>query len=315
MKLFKHIFLILIVSITVQCFATETIDQSLTAIGVNSVNIENLRGQVTVIGWDKQQIQVQGQLDEQAQKFIFEQQGSGVDIKVVMPHNLKGHWKGNGSALTINMPSSVRLTFSGVSSDVVLQHLSQGVEAKSISGNIKALALSSHVELGTVSGNINAKDLSGKVQLSTVSGDINDTDSTGRLQMEAVSGNLESDSNANEVVVKTVSGDIDLNLKLVDELEIASVSGNSHTQLQLNDGGRVKLSSVSGDLRMQFQQQVQASFRLTANAGGELVNKLTPDKAKHAKYGPGSKLNFATGNGNSSVRASTVSGNIRVSGN
>ena len=313
MRFFTHIFIILILGITTQCFAAETIDQSLPASDVSSVNIENLRGLVTVIGWDKQQIQVQGELDEQAEKFIFEQQGAQVNIKVVMPHQSRGHWQGDGSELTINMPTSVRMTFSGVSSDVVLQNLAQGVEAKTVSGNIKASALSRHIELGTVSGDIKANDMSGKIQMGTVSGDIEDTGSEGRLQLQAVSGNVESDSSAKEVVVNTVSGNIDLNLHLVDELEISSVSGNSQAQMQLNDNGTVKLSSVSGDLRVQFQQQIQANFRLTANAGGELINKLTSDKAKHAKYGPGSKLNFSTGNGNSSVRASTVSGNIRVS--
>ena len=45
----------------------------------------------------------------------------------------------------------------------------------------------------------------------------------------------------------------------------------------------------------------------------EIAKKEAEEKAKEAKYGPSSKLRFETGNGNASVRASTVSGEIEVS--
>jgi DUF4097 and DUF4098 domain-containing protein YvlB len=314
MNIFKQLLSVLLVSITVQCVAGEKIDQSLPTNEVNNVNIENLRGQVTIVGWDQQQVSVQGQLDDKTEKFIFEQHGSQINIKVVMPHHFNNGWNDKGSVLTIHMPFNVRMSFSGVSSDVNIDNLSKGVEVKTVSGEIIGSRLTKHVELRTVSGNIKTSKLSGKIQLVTVSGDIDDNDSAGRLQIKAVSGEIESRSGASEVFVKTVSGEIDLNLTGVDELEVSTVSGNSRAKLQLNDSGLVKLSSISGDLRVKFQQSIAANFRLTANAGGDLVNKLTSDKAVEAKYGPSSKLNFATGDGNGSVRASTVSGSIHVSG-
>jgi hypothetical protein len=63
---------------------------------------------------------------------------------------------------------------------------------------------------------------------------------------------------------------------------------------------------------LEFQKDIAADFRLRANAGGNLVNKLTNDEAEEAKYGPSAKLYFQTGNANSSVSVSTVSGNVLV---
>ena len=73
------------------------------------------------------------------------------------------------------------------------------------------------------------------------------------------------------------------------------------------------MSSISGDLALKLQKNVQASFRLSASAGGDIINKITGQKANKAKYGPSSKLQFETGSANANVRASTVSGAISVS--
>ena len=136
--------------------------------------------------------------------------------------------------------------------------------------------------------------------------------SSGRALFKTVSGNLNANSSANEISANTVSGDIELKLAKVDELIVSTVSGGFFSQLSLNDNGLVKMSSVSGDLTLDFKNEVQASFNLKTNAGGNIVNELTSAKAKRAKYGPSAKLSFETGNASSSVRASTVSGRIEV---
>lgn len=290
--------------------AGEKVDETLVSAGVNAVNIENLSGEVTVIGWDKASVSVKGELDDKAEKLIFEQVGNTINIKVELPR--KGSWNSKGSELIIHMPVNLRVNFESVSSDVELENLTNSVAVKTISGDIKATKLSEHIELSSVSGNIITKALKGKIDLATVSGDIDDQNSDGRLQLQAVSGEITSDSKANEVFVNNVSGNTKLSLAKVDEFRISSVSGDSEISLHLQSNGVVKASSVSGSLIIDLQRNIAADFRLKANAGGDLINKLTKHKAEEAKYGPSSKLYFQTGNASSSVRVSTVSGDVIV---
>lgn len=290
--------------------AGEKIDETLASDGVNTVTIENLNGKVTVIGWEKGQVTVAGELDDKAEKLVFKQIGNTIKIKVELPHNNLRNTK--GSRLVIHMPSNLRMNFEGVSSDVALENLTNNVAAKTVSGNIVAKDLSEHIELSSVSGSISTQNLKGKISLVTVSGDIKDKNSAGRLQLQVVSGNLVSTSEANEVGVNNVSGDIKLQLAKIDELNISQVSGDTAVNLFLQSDGVVKASSVSGAITLDFQDEVTADFRLKANAGGDLVNKLTSQKAERAKYGSSSKLYFQTGNASGSVSVNIVSGDVVV---
>ena len=242
----------------------------------------------------------------------FEKSGSRIIIKVEIPHNNHNGWGADGSDLIIKLPKNVRVSFKGVSSDIDIDNFTNGAEIQTVSGDVKANDLMKLVELTTVSGNVISKNLSGKLRISSVSGDIEDRDSAGRAHFKTVSGSLTSTSSANEVSAKSVSGDIDLRLANIDELIVSTVSGQFESELSLNDNGLLKMSSISGDLEVKFKNDVQASFSLKTNAGGNIVNRLTSAEAKRAKYGPSSKLSFETGNGSSSVRASTVSGSIVV---
>jgi len=313
MNTLKKITIVLLASITLQAYAGEMVDKSMSAKGVNNVSIENLRGDVTIIGWDKKEVSVKGELDDKAERFVFEKQGSTIKIKVEMPHNNNHGWHRGGSTLTVKIPKDSRMNFSGVSTDVILSNLTSSSEVHTVSGDIKATDLKKHVELSTVSGSVNSQNLSGKIRLSSVSGDIKDNNSQGRLILKVVSGDIESKSQASEVFVNNVSGGIELELDKVDEFEVSTVSGDVNSKLTLNDSGVAKLSSISGDIDIRFQSKVQANFRLNASAGGDLENELTNDKAKSAKYGPSSKLYFQTGDGSASFKANTVSGTIKLS--
>ncbi|MFB0980604.1 MAG: hypothetical protein QMC62_06785 [Alteromonadaceae bacterium] len=315
MSILQKIIPMILFSAACSSFAGEHIEKSLTISDVSSVNIENLRGKVTVVGWDKDTISVKGELEDDAGDLIFKQQGSSVKIKVELDKHNNNFWGGNdkGSTLTVHMPKNIRVSFDGVSSDLDFENLHGSAEGKTVSGDIYAKNLSERVELISVSGDIDSKNLSGKVSLSSVSGSIKDRQSSGRLNLRVVSGEINAQSTAKEVVIENVSGDIQVSLGGIDELIVSNVSGDFSGSLSLNESGAVKMSSVSGRLALKLQKNVQASFRLSANAGGDIINKITVQKAKKAKYGPSSKLRFETGNASTNVRASTVSGDIIVS--
>lgn len=312
MKLSKYFNGLVVIALSLPALAGDKVDKSLPAANITKVSIDNLRGDVKIKGWSKNQVDVSGELDDETQEFIFKQQDSTIYIKVKV-HNDRGHFSHHGgSDLAIYVPEHVRVNFNGVSSSFSVEDIEAGVEGKSVSGNITVSNVKSHAELSTVSGNIDAKNLQGKINMTSVSGNVEDVDSSGKLNLKSVSGKVDTRSSAKDVDLSVVSGDIEFTLAQVDELEVSSVSGEIEGKLSLNDNGRLDMSSVSGDIAIEFTNDVQASFRLKTNAGGNLVNRLTSEKAKKAKYGPSSKLYFETGNASATVKGTTVSGTIRV---
>lgn len=302
-----------VIFVSSMSYAGDKVDKTLPLNDASKVVIDNQRGIVNIIGSNDKYVSVKGELDDKAQAFVFEHSGATIKIKVELPNNQR-NWRNNddGSNLTIKIPRQVRVGFNGISSNVNITGFEQGVDIKTVSGEIKANQLQKMIDIASISGDIESKELAGKIQLSTVSGDLSDKQSSGRLLIKSVSGSIKAKSNANEVSAETVSGDIDLKLAGVDELDINSVSGDSNVYLTLNDKGSIKLSSVSGEFDMKFGNEIQANFRLKTNAGGSINNMLTDDKAQHGKYVPNEKLSFTTGNGNGSVKATTVSGDITL---
>lgn len=315
MKSIKYLFLATSVGLSTYGYAGEKINDSLSADGVAVVNIENLSGKVTVIGTNGDDISVKGELGDDVKRFIFEKRGNMVLAKVDNDRDHR-HYRNNedhASVFTVKMPKDLKMNFEGISSDVALENLAGNVDVKTVSGDIEAQNLNESIELSTVSGDIDSDNLSGKVRLSAVSGSINDKNSSGRLRLKSVSGNVKTQSTSTELTLSAVSGDIDFNLSEVEELNISNVSGDVDGSLVLLDNGELKVSGVSSDINLEFQDGVNAEFRLNASAGGDLINRITNDKAKRAKYGPSSKLNFSAGSGSASVRGSIVSGEVKVS--
>ncbi len=305
---------LVLTTIALSAHAGQQIHKNLPIDGIHTVAVENQQGKVTVSTWEKDSVEVDGIIADEAEEFIFERAGDRILIKVVLPHyDHQGYRRGQDSRFTVKLPSSMRFDFSGISSDISLSGLSKSSKVETVSGDIEVKNLSEYIDVSTVSGNIESYSLSGKIRLATVSGDIEDIDSAGDLELKVVSGNVDTRSKANELSINSVSGDIDFSLKQVDELEVSTVSGQVEGELSLNDNALLEMNSVSGDFDVAFTHDVQASFRMSANAGGNFINKITDDREQRAKYGPSAKLHFTTGNGSALVKATTVSGEIRVS--
>ncbi|MEW6999668.1 DUF4097 domain-containing protein [Colwelliaceae bacterium BS250] len=296
--------------------SAKQVDQKLTVTASPQISIENLRGKVIILGTDKNEVWVSGNLDEKSTEFVFTEDDNKVLIQVKMPSRMNSSFWDNEDTETklhVHVPSNSIVNFQGVSSDAVISNITNEVYIKTVSGNIQADGLSKRVELDSVSGDIKTKSLKGRINLNTVSGNIEDEQSTGRISYQAVSGDLDIISNAEEVYASVISGDLHIKLGNVNDATITSISGNVRAELDLADDGLLKMSTVSGDIKLSLQDDVNADFRIASNAGGRIINKLTDDKVVTAKYGPSSKLTTTTGTGSASVKASTVSGSIRLS--
>lgn len=311
--------LVLSVALLPDALASEKVDKQLEVASDSIIQIENVSGQVKIVGWDKNQVSVVGELGDRTESFRFERDGKSVVIDVEVKKNRGGWWgsdSDSGDDLVIRVPHSSRVDYHSPNSELKIDDVFGGSDIDMINGQLNATNLQGRIRLKTVNGDVRSHQFSGDVSLDTVNGDIRATEMKGEdISINTVNGDIRADSNAKEVRVETVNGDIELFLEDVSDIQSNTVNGSIEIDMTLIDGGTVRASSVGGSIELDFQQDIAAKFSIEAHAGGSIKNRITDQKANKAKYGPRRWLEFSTGNPTAKVDVSTVNGRIELSNN
>lgn len=128
--------------------------------------------------------------------------------------------------------------------------------------------------------------------LASVSGDITVSGVQGQVRAESVSG---------DVAVKDVWG-------LVNA---SSVSGDVEAEIRhLEGAGDMKFSSVSGDIRVKAPNDTDAVVEMSSLSGSLDTN--FPIQIEEKQTGPGHSAHGRLGAGSSTLRLSTVSGDVSL---
>lgn len=301
---------------TMGAIAGERVDENMKVDKDVYVDIEHTNGDAKVFGWDKDEVQVRGELDDKAKEFIFEKRGGTVIIHVKMEKSRS--WSSNkykGDDLEIFVPMGARVEYTSVNADVQFKDLNAGLKAETVNGDIDVRDIVGRIRLETVNGGIDARNLDGDLNFETVNGEINDEKSSGsEATYASVNGEIMVNSSVPEVMAESVNGDLELKLGMVQKIEMTTVNGTIDVHMDLMEGGTVEGSNVSGRINLSLQNDVSAEFDIDSHAGGRLVNNLTDDDVRKAKYGPGRWLDFTTRGGKGKVELSTVSGRIELEG-
>ncbi|RUO40697.1 hypothetical protein CWE22_00345 [Pseudidiomarina aestuarii] len=302
--------------VTVAQFATKVaakeVDQTLSVEPGVQVFVDNMRGHVKVLGWGQSSASISGTIDEEATDFIFEKRGNALIVEVKMPRN-KRYYNDNGSDLVLRIPYESMVDVSGISSDFTVKDIRQGTRVTTISGDIDANSLDQNVRLKTTSGDVSGRKLNGDVELVSVSGDVNDADGDQqRGVFQSTSGDVAVVTNASEVRAESISGDVNLTTERANDVTATSVSGDVSVRVELNDNGRLRGNTVSGDMAITFKGTPNFRLDAEASASGDITNRLTDDEPRRPKYGPGASLTMTVGNGSGNVKLNSVSGNIVI---
>lgn len=290
--------------------AAQSVDKRIEVEGDLRLNLEVQRGDVEVLSWDQNAISITGTLDELSEGLVVEQKAGTISIEDKLPRHYSGSNK-EGSRLTIKVPAKLKLNSEGVSANYRVSRLSGDINVQTVSGDIKVESLKEQVFINTVSGDISSQGLQGKLKLETVSGNIKDKQSLGKVSYTLVSGELNADSSADQVSIELVSGDAKVTLDKVDRLKAQSVSGDLNLSVSAL-ATKASLDSVSGDISFSLPATLDATFAIDGGPSGDIDNRLTQDKPKRPKYGPGSSLQFQMGNGSADIIVSTISGEINL---
>ena len=257
-----------------------------------SVEVSNVAGTVRVTGWDRDEVEVTGELGKGAERLEFAVADKVTRIKVIMAGK---SYDGEDTDLQIHVPAASRLSVNTVSADIEVQGLLGAQRLQSVSADIRTAAAGEDVECKSVSGDI------------TVNGSFK----KGLLTITTVSGDVTALRVAGEVNANTVSGDITLGLGETNRSRVRSTSGDLTLAALLAADGKLDAESISGDVRLELVGAVNAEFDISS-FNGEIRNCFGPKAVSTSEYAPGKELRFREGQGSAQVRIKTMNGDINV---
>ncbi|TDR48597.1 putative adhesin [Tahibacter aquaticus] len=264
------------------------------------IEVNNVKGAVNVVAWDKNEVSISGTLGDGARRLAVEGGESSLNIRVEGPDKSKGwfNWGSDSSMqetiLNIKVPRTVSLEVGVVSATVAISELSGGeVAVDSVSGRIRVSAVTTpRLRLESVSGDVEFDGKSADTSIESVSGDIVARGVGGNNRYETVSGNvrISAATPLKQANASTVSGDIE-------------ISG------ALDKGARIELETMSGDVRLNLPANLSARIEAESFSGTLRSDFGTVEKPEH---GPGSSLKAKAGDGDGDISIDSFSGNVTV---
>lgn len=296
MKIIRHVPLLLCFCVG-QALADTPIDLHHPASATVHVSISNVKGEVSVIGWNRNEVQVSGQLGNGAQPLTITGNNDALNIEV-KPQGKSGlfSWGGDNamasSELKLHVPKAATLSVNVVSAPLLIDDTDGGgIDVHSVSGRVRINAQTPSLTVNSVSGNVELAGHAEHSELQTVSGDILAPVLGSKAKLQTISGQIQASGGPWQTLdLSTVSGDVQLAGKPAPDgaLGINSMSGDVQLQLPADTSATLHAKSFSGDLRSDFG---------------------TPKEPQH---GPGSSLDTRIGDGHGKIDIETFSGDLRI---
>jgi DUF4097 and DUF4098 domain-containing protein YvlB len=190
------------------------------------------------------------------------------------------------------------------------------VEVRTVSGDIRVTNVKGEVRAEAVSGNLSLEGTSRLAAVKTVSGGITITNggADAPLSLSTVSGDLLVQTlNTRALDVNTVNGDVRIGGWSGDRAHVRTLDGDLDLETSLVKGGRYEIESHSGNVNVSLPEQ--PGFELEAHTFSGRIRIDFPIKSegpiREGDRGPRS-VRGTYGDGSSSLRVQTFSGNLTV---
>ncbi len=270
--------------------AQTKVDETRPLAATGTVEVKTIAGSVDVVGWDKDQVQITGMLEENVEKLEIEGDRQNLEISVEVKHDAHRHM---AAELTINVPTGATVELDTVSADLSVKGVAGGAELHTVSGSIMVADRPSSLVVESVSGGTKVAFAPDRSDLESVSGDIEIADGMGNLDASVVSGSI------------AVKGG------QFDGASLESVSGDIRWKAAIAGRGRFEMESMSGSVVVAVPASIAADFEVTTFSGS-ISSDLGPAPERTSKYTPGEELKFTAGSGGPRVSLSSFSGSVKI---
>jgi len=247
------------------------------------VEIIGITDSVDVTGWEQPRVELTAQADV-GDRIRFNAH-AGRTVIDVRPG-------GGKPQISIHVPSKSTLSVTLVNGNIGVHGVAGDANLRSVSGNIG----------GDIGGNLRANTATGTIHMAAPGAKM--------IEAKTIDGDIQLTGSPSEVEVVTVSGNVKLELGVLSRGRFKSISGNVAATLSLAPDADLDGESVSGNLRFDFPAVPGAQFDLQSFSG--TIDNCFGPKPERAHYGPGSRLEFKSGDGGAHVRIETKSGDVHL---
>ncbi len=164
-------------------------------------------------------------------------------------------------------------------------------------------------QVGVVNASAIVSGISANISAKSVSGDITLDGVTGSVDAKTVSGDLEARALDGEIAFNSVSGGLTLAGGTVSQLTAKTISGQVTADIDVRDGGGLKVSTVSGDVAVRVPASASARVNLKSTSGRlrSSFDDMSPAP------GPGPAVMSATlGSGSASLSMTSMTGDVTL---
>ncbi len=299
-----------VVLAAVSAAAQTEVDETKSARPDGRVEINNVKGSVHVVGWDRDEVRVHGRLGEGVVRLDFDVSDGRTTVRVVNPRSPR---RSKSSYLTVHVPAASTVGVDMVSADIHAEKLLGALRLKSVSGDQEVSEALGALDLEAVSGDIDVSDAVGGVEVRTISGDIELDQASPNADYSDFGGHKGEDLRralTGRVRIKSVSGDVQIAGKLLQEVECGTVSGSIQIDGAFVRDGEAELATTSGSVKVRADNvAVQInSISGTIGIAGESLRGVECETVSGSIRAEGSFVPDAE------VRVSSNSGRVEVLG-
>jgi DUF4097 and DUF4098 domain-containing protein YvlB len=259
------------------------------------LDIENRNGSISMIGWDRDTIDVSGTKyapDDGALKEVHikvDVNGGSASISTESP----GEWGNFGASYTIHLPRNTSVS-----------------RAKSTNGSITAEELNAGGTLATTNGHVNLRHTAGDYQIRSTNGSIEFENCSGRERAETTNGPVRGTLQAGAFDVHTVNGTVELTVeKPAPDQDLRASTTNGPVRLELNQfaGNAIHLQTTHGSVTLRLPHDTNA--RLEAHTSLSRISTEFPIASEESDR---HDLRGQLGKGGPVISVSTSTGAIRI---
>lgn len=256
--------------------------------------ISNVSGSVTVVAWDRPEVEVQGRLGRGVDRVDVTQRGGSVDIRVVVNEAWE---KGRDSSayLDIRVPAGSEVETSTISASTAIEGVRGRLRLKSVSGSIRTSDQGGDMEAKTVSGSI----------------EVNGSGRSGRLQVSSVSGGIRIERVAGDIEAKSTSGALRIVADAVDRVQLHAVSGAISFRGRLEKNSDVEVEAFSGSVNVTAVGDAGYTYDVSTFSGG-IRSCFADGDLRRRSRGSGSELHGTRGEGSADLRLRAMSGSVTL---
>lgn len=268
-------------------FGSPTVQVTDTVIRVDRgtrLQLENHRGEVVVESWDRDAVQVRGDLSGR-QQLEVSRAGSVLRVR---PRARNG---GPGDAdLGVRVPAWMDVGVRGNQLDVTVRGTAAEVSVETVGGDVAVDGGAGLVSIRTIQGEVMLRNARGRIEAMSVNEEVSVTDVEG------------------DVYVETTNGDVTMRGIRSNSTQASTVNGDVVYEGVIRDDGRYAFSTHNGDIRLSIPTNANATVSVSTFHGefeSDFPVRLTGTSRDR-------QFDFTLGSGRARIELESFNGEIQL---